>query len=158
MAPPELDDVDRGILHMLQEDARNNTASHIAETVGVAPNTVRNRLERLEDQGIIQGYHPHIDYERAGYQLRVMFVCTVSVSNRREFADDALGIEGVVQVVETLSGQDNLAVEAVGETSDEITEIATHLEELGCTIENEWFIKSTRVQPFDNFGAEVVDE
>lgn len=153
----ELDDVDRGILHMLQQDARNNSASQIADAVGVAPNTVRNRIERLEENGVVNGYHPHIDYERAGYQLRVVFTCTVPVAKRQEFGDGALGIEGVVAVTESLSGYENLAVEAVGETSDELTRIAAELEELGPVIRDERFVKNSRVQPFDQFGREVVE-
>lgn len=154
MNHPELDEVDRGILHMLQEDARNNTAADIADAVGVAPNTVRNRMEDLEGRGIIRGYSPEIDYERAGYQLHVVFICTVPVSDRSETADDALAIEGVIQVVETLSGHHNLAVETVGEDSDDITAIATQLEGLNCKLEGEWFIKNARAQPFDHFGVE----
>lgn len=158
MAPIELDDVDRGILHMLQQDARNNSATQIADAVGVAPNTVRNRIDRLEEHGVIQGYHPQIDYERAGYQLRVIFTCTVPVAERHEFADSALGIEGVVGVTESLSGYENLAVEAVGETSDELTRIAAELEELGPVIRDERFVKNSRVQPFDQFGLDDVEE
>lgn len=158
MSSFELDDVDRGILHLLQEDARNNSPATIAEEVGVAPNTVRNRIERLEDRGVIQGYQPHINYERAGYQLHVIFVCTVPVSDRRTIADDALGIDGVIRIIEILSGRDNLAVEAVGEDSDDLTEIASQLESIGCEIADEWFLKNTRVQPFNHFGADVVEE
>ena len=98
MSNHELDAVDRGILHLLQEDARNNSPADIAEIVGVAPNTVRNRLEQLEDTGVISGYYPHIDYEQASYQLRVWFFCTVPISDRTEIADKLLAIDGVTQV------------------------------------------------------------
>lgn len=154
MAHLELDEVDRGILHMLQEDARNSMPADIAEAVGVAPNTVRNRLERLENEGIIKGYHPHIDYERAGYQLHVLFVCSIPVSERRETAEKALTIEGVVQVNEILSGRNNVLIEVVGENSDDLTTVATRIEQLGCTIEDEWFLKDIQVQPFDKFGSD----
>lgn len=158
MNPPELDDVDRGILHMLQEDARNNTASDIADSVGVAPNTVRNRIERLEESGVIQGYHPHIDYERAGFRLRDYFIATVPISQRREFADKALGVEGTIGVVEILTGRRNLLVEAVSEDSDDLTRIASELEDVDISIGEEWFIKSSRVQQFDHFGNEEAEE
>ena len=158
MSAFELDEVDRGILHLLQEDARNNSPATIADEVGVAPNTVRNRIERLEERGVIQGYHPHIDYERAGYQLHVIFVCTVPVSERRTVADEAFDVEGVVRVTEILSGRENLAIEAVGEDSDDITAIATALEDCGCDIADEWFVKNARVQPFDHFGLDATEE
>lgn len=153
----ELDSVDRGILHMLQEDARNNSASDIADEVGVAPNTVRNRIERLENRGVVDGYHPHVDYERAGYKLHVVFVCTVPIADRREFADEALASEGVIRVIERLSGRENLAVEVVGKDSEHLTSIACELEEIGCTISDEWFLRNSRVQPFDHFGVEETD-
>lgn len=158
MSSFELDEVDRGILHLLQEDARNNSPATIAEEVGVAPNTVRNRIERLEEHGVIEGYQPHINYERAGYQLHVIFVCTVPVSDRRSIADDALAIDGVVRISEILSGRDNLAIEAVSEDSDDLTEIASQLETVGCDIDDEWFLKNTRVQRFNHFGTDVVEE
>lgn len=154
----ELDDVDRGILHLLQEDARNNSASAIADEIGVAPNTVRSRIERLEEHDVIDGYAPNINYEEAGYQLHVVFVCTVPISDRREFATDALGIEGVVRVMERLSGRENLSVEAVGEDSDDVTAIASQLEAIGCTISDEWFLKNSRVQPFNHFGSDAVED
>ena len=158
MTPLELDDVDRGILHLLQVDARNHSAATIADEVGVAPNTVRNRIERLEDAGVIQGYHPHLDYEQAGFQLRVVFICTSAIGQRSERAEQALQIEGVIGVSEILSGHENLAVEAVADTTEEVSQIGTDLEEIGLTIQDEWFLKSRRVKPFDDFGREVVEE
>lgn len=152
MEPVNLDDVDRGILHLLQIDARNNSAADIAEAVDVAPNTVRNRIERLEENSVIQGYYPHINYEQAGFQLRVIFICSASISQRGEFAEKALECEGVITVSEILSGHENLAIEAVGDTSEDITGIGSALEDIGLTIHDEWFLKSTRVKPFDEFG------
>ncbi|WP_247730694.1 Lrp/AsnC family transcriptional regulator [Halovivax limisalsi] len=150
----ELDEVDQGILHALQRDARNNSAADISETVGVAPNTVRNRIERLEANGVIDGYYPHINYEHANYQLHVVFVCTVPVSDRAALADEALGLDGVVGVNERLSGLENLAVEIVAQDSEAITAAASDLESIGCTISDEWFLRNTRTRPFDHFGRE----
>lgn len=49
----ELDEVDRGILYLLQKDARHNTNKEIGDAVGVSPGTVRNRIENLEEAGVI---------------------------------------------------------------------------------------------------------
>jgi len=63
MDDEHLDEIDRRILSLLQEDARNNTNAAISEAVGVSPSTVGNRIARLEAQDIVQGYHPNIDYK-----------------------------------------------------------------------------------------------
>lgn len=56
-----LDEVDRGILYVLQQDARNTTISEIASEVDVSASTVRNRIDDMEAEGIIEGYYPKID-------------------------------------------------------------------------------------------------
>ena len=80
----DLDDVDRSILYMLQEDARNTTAQEIANRVGVSASTVRNRINRLEDDNIIQGYHPELNYEAANLPLQGRFVVSASPDNLDE--------------------------------------------------------------------------
>ncbi len=59
-----LDDVDRGILHALQQNAREVTAAEMGDLVGTSASTVRNRIDYLED-GVIRGYHPELDYGSA---------------------------------------------------------------------------------------------
>ncbi|MEH6633293.1 MAG: Lrp/AsnC family transcriptional regulator [Halopseudomonas aestusnigri] len=49
------DDLDRGIIFSLQENARLST-SVIAKSLNVARSTVHERITRLEREGIIQGY------------------------------------------------------------------------------------------------------
>ncbi|WP_312908269.1 Lrp/AsnC family transcriptional regulator [Natronosalvus caseinilyticus] len=53
LASEELDSVDKGILYLLQEDARNNTTNAIGEQVGVSSSTVANRITKLEENGEI---------------------------------------------------------------------------------------------------------
>lgn len=155
-SPPALDETDRAILHLLQVDARN-TASNIADEVGVAPNTVRNRINRLEENDVIVGYHPQINYEKAGFQLHIALTCTVPVSTRRQLAENASKIEGVIGITEILSGTENMVIEVVGTDGDDITRIATALEGEGLKIQNERIIISDYVQPFNHFGASAIE-
>lgn len=146
-----LDDVDRGILYMLQQDARNNVASAIAEEVGVAPNTVRSRIERLESTGVIERYLPQLNYENAGYQLRVLFLCTVQIGERRDRAEEVLEIDGVVSVTEILAGRHNLTIEAIGVDTDDITTTAKMIEQRGIEIYDERLVKRVRSTPLGHF-------
>lgn len=152
-----LDDVDRGILHLLQQDARNHSATDIAEEVGVTANTVRNRIRRLEERDIINGYVPLIDYEQADYQLEVDVICTASINERSSLAQQALEVDGVVHVRERMTGRQNVIVTAIAAESADLTVIATRLDDIGLTVEAEELVKNNYVQPFDHFGADAVE-
>lgn len=154
MESTELDDLDRRILHMLQADARNNTATGIAEEVGVTANTVRNRIERLEEEGIVAGYGAQVRYEEAGYQLRVSMKCTAPVPERPETAARALEVDGVVAVRELMTGRANVEVTVVAAASSEVTEAATRIHEIGLEIEAEELVKNDHLRPFDGFARE----
>lgn len=151
---PTLDDVDRGILHLLQLDARNTTAQEIGDKTGVSPSTVRNRIERLEADGVVTGYYPRIDYEAADFPLRVLFVVTAEPTERSDAVEDLLAIKGVVDVRETLTGKRNLYVDAVGTTTTDITRMTDAVHDLDLEIEHSDIIKQQRSQPFSHFHYE----
>lgn len=157
MDSERLDDVDRGILHLLQDDARHNTATEIADAVGVTANTVRNRIDRLEEDGIVKGYVPIVDYEQAGMGIHMLVQCTVPILERGELAKQALSIEGVVSVREVMTGQKNVRIELVGDDTDAITTAVSSLQEQGLEVEEEELVKREYVQPFDHFGDGAVD-
>ncbi|KZN22564.1 transcriptional regulator [Haladaptatus sp. R4] len=146
-----LDNVDRGILYHLQRDARNTTTQEIAETVGTSASTVRNRIEALEEDGIIKGYHPEIDYEAANLPLRIQFVCTATPTKRAEYVREILEIQGVIDVREMLVGRQNIYVEAVGTSTKDITRITDVLHEMGLTVESAEMMRKRHIQPFNHF-------
>jgi Lrp/AsnC family leucine-responsive transcriptional regulator len=153
-----LDNVDRGILFHLQQDARSTTAQEIAETVGVSASAVRNRIEQLEEEGIIKGYYPEVDYKAADLPLRVLFVCTVPTTERTAYVERMLDIQGVVDVREMLTGRRNIHVEVVGTSTEDITRITDILHEPGVTVESSEIIRQRRMQPFDHFHFNELEE
>ncbi|WP_090622148.1 Lrp/AsnC family transcriptional regulator [Natrinema salaciae] len=154
----ELDSVDRGILHLLQQDARHNTATDIADEVDVTPNTVRNRIGRLEDAGIINGYVPVIDYERTDKSMHVIVQCTVPIHEREELAETALAIDGVVAVREVMTGRRNLRIDLVAGDTDEITAAVSRLQRQGIDVGEQELLKAEHRQPFDHFGADTAGD
>lgn len=153
----ELDEVDRGILHMLQRDARNNTTREIGDAVGVSAGTVRNRIEKLEDAGVIRGYVPDIDYEKAGYQLSILFTCTAADPST-SLSDRLLDQHGVVTVRKLLAGAENYHVGAVGTDTDDVSRIANSIRDCGLEIVRSDVLDEEFVQPFNHFGSDVSDE
>lgn len=157
MSAYALDDVDKGILYYLQQDARNSTSTEMGEALNIAASTVRNRLDRLEDEGVIKGYIPEIDYERAGYQLHVLFTATAP-DEPDDVGRAVLEQEGVVTVRELLAGSENLHIEAVGKGTKHLTRIADSLRDMGIEIERSEVLKRRRHQPFNHFGSRIARE
>lgn len=158
MGSMDIDDVDKGILYLLQHDARRITTEKMGEAVGVSASTVRNRIEGMEETGIVRGYYPDIDYDKAGLQLHVLFICSAPNPNRERLARKARKVGGVVTVQEVLNGKDNVQIEAVGTDTDDIARISDSLSEIGLEVQNSKILKSTYLQPFDHFGKEIVTD
>lgn len=142
-----LDDLDRAILYELQRDARNNTNTEIADRVDVSPSTVGKRITRLEEEGIIKGYRPEIDYEQAGFPLHVVFVCTTSITDRESLIEEALGVDTVVNVQEMMTGERNVLIEVVARTNADVTKAARRIDDLGFTVTDEILKRAEYPQP-----------
>jgi DNA-binding Lrp family transcriptional regulator len=151
MSSDEIDKIDRAILHALQEDARNTSSGEIAERAGTSASTVRKRLKRLEEEGIIKGYNLDVDYEQSGYPLRMLLFCTAPIPERGAIIPDILEIGRVVSVQELVTGEENLLVTVVGETDSDITTVAQDLLDMGLTIADEVLVRSDESTPFGPF-------
>lgn len=154
----ELDDIDRGLLHLLQLDARNNTTTEMAEQVDVSATTVSNRIQQLEEENIIDGYAPKINYRKVNLPLHILFVCTAPVAKQDDLATEALDVFGVVDVQEMLRGTRNVHIEAVSRNLEETEKTTQALDDLGLEIETSEIIKRQRTRPFDHFGSDKLDE
>jgi DNA-binding Lrp family transcriptional regulator len=154
MGEDAIDDVDEAILHALQEDARNISSGDIAERTGTSGSTVRKRIQRLEGDDVIKGYSVEIDYQTAGYPLRMLLFCTAPIPERGEHIPAILDIDGVVSVQELVTGERNLLVTVVGETDSDITPVAQELLDLGLTVVDEVLVRSHETTPFGEFDGE----
>lgn len=158
MSHDELDNVDKGILHLLQQNARSNTTADIGENIGVSSSTVGNRINKLEERDIITGYQPTIDYEKSGLSHHLLLVATVPLQEQSELVDEIIDARGIVCVRGMLTDRQNVSIELVGHTREEIEQSLTELNGIGVEIERTEIIKRERTQPFDHFGKEFTSE
>lgn len=149
-----LDEIDKRILYYLAEDARNTTAREIAERVEVSPGTIGNRIESLEEHGIIEGYHAEVNYEKAESLLRHLYICNAPSSERERLAREALQIPGVVNVRRAMTGRENLHVVAVGSDTKDIGRLGQSLTELGVEIEKEGLLEEESFHPYHPYGPD----
>ena len=119
--------------------------------MGVSASTVGKRIRRLEDRGVILGYRPEIDYERAGFPLRLLFICTATISEREALIERTLDLDGVVNVRELMTGERNVHVQVTGTTNDDITRIARTIDEMGYVITDEILMREEYTQPSVRF-------
>jgi DNA-binding Lrp family transcriptional regulator len=146
-----LDDLDKQILYRLQQDARHTSSNDISEPLDVSASTVRNRTQRLEASGIIRGYHADVDYEAAGYQLFTLIVCTAPIPEREDLAEAAADVPGVVEVLEVMTGEANVLVQAIGVDGDDLSRIGEDLDDLGLRVSDEDIVRNTHRRPYARF-------
>ncbi|MGI9352979.1 MAG: Lrp/AsnC family transcriptional regulator [Rhizobiaceae bacterium] len=75
-----LDGFDRKILATLQSDARLSN-NELAERIGLSASQCSRRRARLEQTGIITGYHATVDKERVGFGLTSIISVTLAPHN-----------------------------------------------------------------------------
>jgi DNA-binding Lrp family transcriptional regulator len=78
---PDLDSVDRQILAELQADGRM-TNVELARRVGLSAPPCLRRVRRLEEQGVIRGYHADLDPQVLGWQIT--FFALVGLETQKE--------------------------------------------------------------------------
>lgn len=77
MTEKPLDNIDKGILKILQEDAKSRH-KEIADQLGLSTTPIYERVKRLEREGYIKGYVALVDAEKLGKKLTVF--CSVTLN------------------------------------------------------------------------------
>ncbi|WP_297470366.1 Lrp/AsnC family transcriptional regulator [Thermococcus sp.] len=66
-----VDELDMRIISLLQKNARLSFRE-IARELNVAVGTIYNRIKKLEEEGVIRGYAPVLNYEKLGFGLTAL--------------------------------------------------------------------------------------
>lgn len=72
----KIDETDMEIIAELAENSKMSTKI-LARKLGVHPNTLLQRIKRLESKGVIKRYVAQIDYKKVGYDLHVLVLIKV---------------------------------------------------------------------------------
>lgn len=83
----KIDDLDLKLIYLLMDDARLSI-SELAERLGVSRPTVRTRLEKLEKEGVIQGYTIKLNPElQRAHNVVALIVKTKEPGKMDEFEE-----------------------------------------------------------------------
>lgn len=93
---------DKKILALLQKNARISNAE-IAREIDLAPSVTLERIRKLKEQGVIQGYEAKLNPNALGLDMLAFIL--VKVLGAKDIEDSLLTIPGV-QEVHNIAGDD----------------------------------------------------
>jgi DNA-binding Lrp family transcriptional regulator len=121
------ENLDRKLVNELLGDGRASLRS-LAEDLDVSVTTVSNHLTDLEEDGIIEGYTPKVDYDKLGYDVTAIVQLKVEGSSLPEVTDSLRDHEQMISVYEVTGDYDIIAVGKFTDTdgmNDQIKELLT---------------------------------
>ncbi len=92
-----LDDLDIKILNILQKSGRTKR-NVIAESIGLSIPSVSERLHKLEERGIIEGYFTKLNKKAFNYDIMAYIIVTMESS--KYYKGFASKVEKVSQILE----------------------------------------------------------
>ena len=124
------ENLDRKLVNALLEDGRASLRS-LGEDLDVSVTTVSNHISNLEDEGIIQGYAPIVDYGELGYDVTAIIQLKVEGSALPEITDRLREQKQMVSVYEVTGDHDIIAIGKFRDTdgmNDQIKELLTDVD------------------------------
>lgn len=94
----EIDRADRLLLRAMQDDARL-TSGELAQVAHLSQSPAWRRIRRLEEEGVVRGYHAALDRRKLGYG--VLSFVLVGIDHQNETSSRAFE-EAVTQIPEVV--------------------------------------------------------
>ena len=113
----ELDDIDKSLLVALQEDGRYSMRA-LADIVGVALGTVSNRLNKLEEKGVITGYTVNLNPDKIGWEMTVVVGLRIVKGRLLEIQELIASDSRVFAVYDVTGDMDSLVFARVKDRDD----------------------------------------
>lgn len=107
----KIDDLNWHILKLLQENSRLSL-SNIGREVGLTPPAVAERVKKMEDLGILEGFNAKVSHTLAGYQLKAIITIKAFMGKLKPFLEMVKTLEEVINCYR-ITGDENIIMEVV---------------------------------------------
>jgi len=94
-----LDRIDYRIITALENDGRA-TVSALADKVGLSQSACTRRIQALEAEGIIAGYHPRYGWRTLGMQVIAYVAITLASQAESALEDFEAGVSRIAGIIE----------------------------------------------------------
>ncbi|MGV8945795.1 MAG: Lrp/AsnC family transcriptional regulator [Lutibacter sp.] len=99
------------ILDSLQQNARQSN-TEIARKVGITSPAVAERIHKMQDLGIIEGYHAKVSYFETGHQLKAIITLRAFMGRLKAFIEKVKEFNEVINCYR-ITGNENIVMEVV---------------------------------------------
>jgi len=103
------ENLDAKLVNELLGDGRASLRS-LAEDLDVSVTTVSNHLNDLEDEGVIDGYTPRVDYGALGYDVTAIIQLKVEGDALQDVTENLRSHDQMISVYEVTGDYDIIAV------------------------------------------------
>jgi len=103
------ENLDANLVNALLHNGRSSLRT-LAEELDVSVTTVSNHLSTLEDEGVIRGYTPVVDYNKLGYDVTAVIQLKVEGNALPDVTDRLQGHRQMTTVYEVTGGYDIIAI------------------------------------------------
>jgi Lrp/AsnC family transcriptional regulator, leucine-responsive regulatory protein len=127
----QLDSTGRKILSLLQQQARL-PFSQIGQQIGLSGPAVAERVRRMEEDGLIKGYHAEIDPDAAGLPIRAFIRLQTSPERYPRLIKT---LEEIPEVLEAnhVTGEDAFYLRVAAESMEALEQVIGRLSPFGST-------------------------
>lgn len=121
----KLDEINWKILKCLQQNARQSN-TEISKKVGVTSPAVAERIRKMEDGGVIEGYFAKISHTETNHQLKAIITLRAFMGRLKPFLETVKTFDEVVNCYR-ITGNENIIMEVVLKNQQHLEQLIDRL-------------------------------
>ncbi len=126
-----MDQIDQKLISILQENARMPLKA-IAQQVFLSAPAVSARIEKLEAQGMILGYHAEVNRQKLGYHIVAFISLELSAQQKPEFYPFVAACPNVLEC-DCVTGVYSMLIKVAFASTQELDQFIGQLQHFGNT-------------------------
>lgn len=126
-----IDAIDEKIIELMQENARISIKD-IAAQVFLSSPAVTSRIERLEKNGIVKGYHAQVNADSLGYKIKAFVNLDLEPVQKDEFYPFIQALPNVIEC-NCVTGEYAMLIEVQFLNTNELDDFINKLQKFGKT-------------------------
>ena len=138
-----MDKIDAALIAALQENARTPIKA-LTNKVFLSSPAISARIEKLEKQGLISGYHALVDQYKLGYHIKAFINLQMSPNQKPEFYPFIRSCPNVLEC-NCVTGNYSMLIKVAYHSTMELDEFIGQLQKYGPT--ETQIVFSTPVEP-----------